>query len=311
LARIERVVGKDATVRFRAGGLMENEFGPAFLPESVPLLPVVRFNDRHGRPRENGIQVAPWSFLTVKERLSAGRVECELVAGVSVGLGARTSSRIEKYALAAPPRYDQTKVVIQARPLSPDEPPQPLAGYEVHERLLGAEDLTFVARTDWRGLVEIGKADQPLRVLYVKNGNRVLARFPIVPGLARRVEVNVPNDDRRLEVEGFVSGLQSKIMDLVVAREVLALRIRKRIEAKKFEEAEALMRELRALPTREQLEAELNREEARQRLLSADRVTQAQINKLFTETRALIAQHLDLTLVQTVAQELARAQAGG
>jgi hypothetical protein len=310
LARIENVKGKAVTVRLRAGGLVETSENPAHLSDKTVLVPVVRFNDRQGRPRENGIQLAPWVYIVPKETIGAGRLDCELVAGVSSPLGARSSSRIEKYGLAAPVRHEKTEVIIRARPLSrtDTEPPPPLSAYEVHERLPGAEDLTFVARSDWRGLVEIGKTENPLRVLYVKNGTRILSKFPVVPGLAERLEVNVMNDDRRLEVEGFVSGLQSRIMDLIVAREVLAFRIRNRIRDGKIEEAESLMKEFRLLPTRDLVAAELNREEARQRLLPGDTATKAHIDKLFTETRNLITQHVEPTLGQTLDQELSQAK---
>jgi hypothetical protein len=313
LARIEQVKGQSVTVRLRAGGLVETSESPAHFPEGMVLVPVVRLNDRHGLPRTNGIQVAPWAYIAAKETIGPGRLQCDLVAGVATPLGARSSSRIEKYGLAAPVRHEKTDLIVRARPLSrtDTEPPPPLAGYEVHERVPGAEELTFVARTDWRGQVEIGKTDHPLRVLYVKNGTRILSKFPVVPGLLPRVEVNVMNDDRRLEVEGFVSGLQSRILDLVVTREVLALRIRNRIGAGKMDEAETLMKEFRLLPKPEQMQAELNREEARQRLLPADNATKALINRLFTDTRDLITKHLQPTLEQSLEKELLAAKSGG
>jgi hypothetical protein len=312
VARIEQVKGNAVTVRLRAGGLVETPESPAHLPEGTVLLPVVRLNDRHGRPRENGIQIASWAYIVPKETIGAGRLSGELVAGVATPLGARSSSRMEKYGLAAPVRHEKTEVILRARPLSrTDTEPPPLASYEVHERLPGAEELTFVARSDWRGLVEIEKTEHPIRVLYVKNGSRILSKFPVVPGLVPRVEVNVMNDDRRLEVEGFVSGLQSRIMDLIVAREVMALRIRNRIRDGKLDEAEELMKEFRLLPTRDQVQAELNREEARQRSLPTDRATKALIDKLFNETRGLITKHLEPTLAQTLERELVAARSGG
>jgi hypothetical protein len=312
VARIERAKGNSATVRLRAGGLVEDEQSPAHVADNSVLIPVVRFNDRYGKPRPNGVQIAPWTFLTCQERVGPGRFECELTAGAATPLTGRTSSRVDKYGLLARPRSDKTDVVILAQPVRREDPDQkePLAGYEVHERLPAAEELTFVGRTDWRGLVEIPKADRPLRVLYVKNGGRVLSKFPVVPGLEPRLEVRVMNDDRRLEVEGFVTGIQSRVMDLVVAREVLALRIRKRIEEKKLDEAAALMNDLRTLPDREQVQAELNREEAQYRLLPVDRRTKSYIDKLFSDARALISKFLDPGLIDKVDQELRQARSG-
>jgi hypothetical protein len=100
-------------------------------------------------------------------------------------------------------------------------------------------------------------------------------------------------------------------MDLVVTREVLALRIRNRIRDGKAAEAETLMKEFRLLPKPEQMQAELNREEARQRLLPADNATKALISKLFTETRDLITKHLQPTLEQALEKELGAAKSSG
>jgi hypothetical protein len=93
-----------------------------------------------------------------------------------------------------------------------------------------------------------------------------------------------------------------------VAREVLAFRIRNRISESKIEEAENLMKEFRQLPTRDQVAAELNREEARQRLLPTERATKAHIDKLFNDIRNLITQHIEPTLAQTLDRELNQAK---
>ncbi len=83
--------------------------------------------------------------------------------------------------------------------------------------------------TDWRGMIDIEQSDLPLRLIYVKNGAHLVARIPVVPGYQPLETVPLPSDDKRLEAEAFVKGMESTVMDLVARREILAARIRRRI----------------------------------------------------------------------------------
>ena len=63
-----------------------------------------------------------------------------------------------------------------------------------------------------------------MRLIYVKHGAHLLARLPMVPGLATSEEAVLPSDDKRMETEAFVKGMESTVMDLVARREILRAR---------------------------------------------------------------------------------------
>ncbi|MCO6455792.1 MAG: hypothetical protein J5I93_10895, partial [Pirellulaceae bacterium] len=167
----------------------------------------------------------------------------------------------------------------------------------------------FLGRSDWRGMVEVPSGDFPVRLVYVKNGGRLLARLPIVPGLEPQMQVDLMNDDLRLEAEAFIAGVRSKIMDLVARRAVLSARIRGRIQENKLSEAEEMMAELRGLESRRDISGMLDQQQ--QRFSTVDRVMQRKIDILFSDTRELIAKFLKDDDVDKLAQEIRAGQGAG
>ena len=112
-------------------------------------------------------------------------------------------------------------------------------GYDIYSRRPGVEVSEFIGRTDWRGLLQIDPDEEsPVRVLYVKNGSRLLGKLPVIPGQMLELTAPIRNDDGRLEAEGVVLGLKENLIDLVARREVLSSRIRARIEDGKLEYCE-------------------------------------------------------------------------
>ena len=139
-----------------------------------------------------------------------------------------------------------------------------------------------------------------------------LARLPIVPGLQPTFIAPIANDDQRLEVEGFITGLQEELVDVVTRREGLLTRARARIEEGKLPEACELVDELRTLQTADDFNRVLTSAQKQRRYRADDPVRQAKIELLFQDTRKLIIKHLDAKALEAVSQELRRAaQAAG
>ncbi len=88
---------------------------------------------------------------------------------------------------------------------------------------------------------------QPLALLYVKSGDNVLARLPLVLGLTKLEVAELPSDTRRLEAEAFVKGFQGEVLELIGMRNMLAARSRKLFADKKLDEARAAISQIRAL----------------------------------------------------------------
>ena len=153
----------------------------------------------------------------------------------------------------------------------------------------------------------------PLMIYYVKNGETLLARLPVVIGLSPTVTAEVPDDSRRLQAEGFLKGLQSEIVDVVASRQVAAARVRMRIEEQKFDLAKQMLEELRKIKDYDKMARELD-DIQRQVLDPAGGaitpVAQMRIEKMFQQTRELLQKYLQNDLVKKIDKELDAAMKG-
>ena len=131
----------------------------------------------------------------------------------------------------------------------------------------------------------------------------------MVPGLEPELSAEMANDDQRLQAEGFVKGLQHRVMDLVARRELYKSRFRRYLKKKELDQAKTLLAQFRQLETRSDLTRQLDQQE--QRITSPDRRVQAKIDKLFSDTRQLLGRFLDVRTANTLAEELLEAQPSG
>ncbi len=302
--RIETAKGKEAAIRVRADGLITGEQCPARIAAGDVLVPIIRRNDRLGEPLENGIQQASWTFLTVGERRGP-QWQCQVYSGMTSPLGGRSSARTVRLALRAQPRGETTDLFVRTQ----GDTPAPLGGYEVYSKPPEGEDAALLGVTDWRGRIQVGRQPNLLQILYVRNGGQLLARLPVVVGLEPSVSIQVTNDDPRLFAEGYVKGLQNRIMDLVARRELYVARFRRHIQNKELDQAKTLLETFRGLENRSDLSRQLDQQV--QRIKSDDRRVQAKIDKLFTDTRQLLLKFLDPRTSNQLADELLRAQGPG
>jgi hypothetical protein len=328
VTRIESGSGKTAIVRLRGGGLILENNSPVYVAEGDVLLPVIRNNDRYGKPIPGKIDEVPWTLLQVTGRTRANTnvLDCNVHSGMRSPIRGRVSARKERYALGVRVTDDQTQLVIHGKTRSRDAPPIPLAGLEVYSKIPAVEPPKeqtaeearaaersnppeFMGYTDWRGALTIDAPEGPLRVLYIKNGGQLLARLPMVPGFRDVQIAEVPDDNPRLQAEGYIKGLSGEIMDLVAQRQIIAARIRKRIEEGNLDEAEGLLEEFRALPSRNDMQRLLDQQMARQ-VPSNYMSVQARIDKLYGETRGMLGKYLDPNLGNKLMQELRLARRG-
>ncbi len=293
LVRVEQSRGRNATARVRAGGLVLNDHCASRIQERDVLRPVIRRNDRRGEPKPGGIQEVEWTYLMVRGR-EGHLLQCEVLSAMRNPLAGRTSASVEKLALLVRPRGSET----QLRLFSQTDATRPLEGYEVFAKQplpKESEEKNVALRlglTDWRGVIDVPSDAWPLRLVYVKNGTHLIARLPVVPGYLPQLSIPLPNDDKRLETEAFVKGMESTIMDLVARREILAARIRRRIEQGKIDDARQLLDEIKSFQTKDDLEMVLT---GRQHsgLSSSDEREQRRIDQLLSGTRILLNKYLD------------------
>jgi hypothetical protein len=303
LVRIDGAKGVDVVVRPRAGGLITQDACVSRVQDNVPLLPVVRRDDKQGEPLENGIQAPAWTFLSVAGR-KGPVLQCRLWSGLRINLGGRSGPRVAKVALALKPAYEYTDLRVAA----PGETAQPLPGYDIYTKVPEAKTADLLGPTDWRGTRRIPVADRGLRIVQIKHGGRLLATMPMVPGQQLAQTVLVPNDDMRLLAEGYVKGFQNRVMDVVARRQLCIVRFRRFLEKKELDQARKALDDLRKLEGRTELMQQLDLQ--RPRLRSPDKRVQAKIDKLFSDARQVLIKFLDSSTATTLQQELAQAQPG-
>ena len=213
-------------------------------------------------------------------------------------LNARRRGRIEQLALAVIPPQGSTQLKV----VSSGASPRPLAGYSVYSYSPASPAAELLGHTDRGGMALISPGASAMRLLLIKNGDEVLARLPMVPGLMPQAMAALPDDDERLAIEGFVTGVQESIVDAVARREVLLLRARKRLNENKPDEAAALIGEVRRLPSRERYLALLD--ERRKRVATTDPRLRRHIDKLFADTRKVLGIYLDPRPIDKIEAEV-------
>jgi hypothetical protein len=305
LARIEQVEERKIVARLRAGGLAIDERSPALAQPGMVLRPVLRRNDRTGQPLKGGILPIGWTYFTVDERWGAV-LECTQRSGYRSAIPPRGGVRLERLALLVRPRYDQTQLVLRSR----TAPAKALVGYEVHRRVENTDQTELLGISDEQGAILLDGAVGELETLIVKSGKQLLARLPVVPGHEPTLTAYIVDDDGRLAAEGIVAALSSRALDLVARREILAARIRARLNEGKADEAQRLLDEFRRLGTRADLSRDLDR--YRQQISASDKATQTRIERVFNDAqKLLLLKPLSDELLTQLTREVAAGRASG
>jgi len=141
----------------------------------------------------------------------------------------------------------------------------------------------------------------PLYLYYIKNGETLLARLPVITGYKEQEKADLPDDRRRLQAEAFLKGLQGEVLDLVVRRKILDARIKKKIEDGKKEEAFALLDELKKVKNYEALSAQIQnilRRATSTEMGPVPTPVAQRIDKMVDATRLLMQQYLQVDIVR-------------
>ena len=217
-------------------------------------------------------------------------------------IAARRNTLQEKYGLLVRPVQESSLLKIVAN----DRENYTLQGYNVYAKspkidpeAEGDAPTLLIGQTDWRGAIEVtqdifqNQGTTKLVVIYVRNGQQVLARLPIVPGYRALEEVKLPNDDYRLQYEAFFVGFQNSILDYTVQQAVYKIRIEHHINKDEEEKARKLLKELSKVPSAVALNDVLSKREASlQDDPNIDANTKRKIEGMFEKTRKLINEYL-------------------
>jgi hypothetical protein len=164
--------------------------------------------------------------------------------------------------------------------------------------------------TDRNGQVTLAGATQPLEKplwLFVRSGQNLLARVPIVPGIRADEVLELPDDTLRLEVEGQVAQLQSELVDTVARRAVVAAMARNRAKSRQWTEVDEFLKKLQTMPGATAFAADLSAirlNSIKTARSHKDKATELRIQKLCDETAELIRNYLDDDKVRELQEEI-------
>jgi hypothetical protein len=151
----------------------------------------------------------------------------------------------------------------------------------------------------------------PLYLYYVKNGDTLLARLPIITGNRELEKADLPDDRRRLQAEGFLKGLQGEVLDVVARRKILESRIRRKLDEGNLDDASALIDELKKVKNYEGMSARIQAIELRAIATDSGYIpapVEERIKAMIKTTRDLMQRYLQSDLVRELEVQLLEAK---
>ncbi len=318
IVRIEHSDQDIVTTRVRAHGLMvraemkpnaepgseaefelvENRTSPCWIETGEIFEPVVRLANRRRVFELEGIEALDFTLLVQQDAIDGPYVRARVVSvnRADVALGRKKGRNTEKIGIVVrtPPGNTTIRLFTRRGTSARDLAEFPLNGYQIYSRsIYGTEDsFEYLGKTNWDGVIEIEPGDERVRLLLVKNGERNLARLPVMPGYKPVMEKLLPDDEERITAEGVVSGLKSESLDLWARRKVLAERIRLALEKNEFAMANRyyeLYRQMVGVNQWRDLLADYER-----RLASSEKRQQKKISDMFKELTEFAAKEFKL-----------------
>jgi hypothetical protein len=276
----------------------------SFLRRGDVFRPIVRSSDRGGAFRSS--TPARWSLCAV-DAISREEARCRVYSGQRSEMAVRGRGRNESLALRVVPSEDDAATVLTV--LSRTNSNKPLAGYDVYayppEKKDQKDAVALLGQTDRRGCITVLPDKNPIRILLVKDGAELLARLPMSPGLERRQTVEIADDDRRLEAEGFFRDLQEEFFDKMAREKILTQRVRAKIASKDFAKASELLAEWQWLPGDQEFLSRIDRD--KDKFAVKDVFVQKKIDAIADNTRRLIGKNMKPESMRELEKELREA----
>ncbi len=297
LARVSSVHHNRITLRLRAAALNPSS---SDLTSAKPGM-VFRLI---ARPRvedpNNCVRMAMPATFCVVDEVTREELRCRLETGLLDPFAGRWDAASEVLALGVVPSKQSTKLILA----STATPSQSLVGYDIYRASADKKPPVFLGRTDRQGIFCVPPSDDPLQILFVKHGNQWIARFPLAAGLTPLVTLNLHDDPERIVLDTIRSRVHDVAVENAAQREMLLVRLKKRIEERQFNAAEQLLRELRQLPTERECvkttAAEFQQE-------TADRpALQSKVDAILAEAQAVLASQFDPKTLDELAERVSK-----
>lgn len=306
IALIDEATPTTARIRYKAGEYPPGDPTFVLAKQDAIYVPFFRYLDRKKVVQK--LQFLPWSYITAT-KVERIRAHCELDTGVKTPLGSFKRRRMELRALAVKSYTDQTTLTLvpkrnRTRPLVGylvavyDEipPPPPEPGENPKEDAPEREK-PDIYRSDRFGNVTIPvDPKKTLQWVFIRSGSALLAKFPLVAGVERQMTVECPDDTIRLDVEGQIVLLQSRLVDTIAKQAMVKAMITNRVKKGEWKKVGESLQELDELATIEDFEtlvSEIQYPALKKADERRDRASKGRIKKLGAAVLKVARVHLD------------------
>ncbi|MGZ0165292.1 MAG: hypothetical protein ACKVII_15315 [Planctomycetales bacterium] len=314
---IDEATPQTARIKYKAGEFPPGDPAFALAKQDAMYVPFFRYLDRNKVMQK--LQFLPWSYITATnvERI---RANCELATGVKTPLGSFKRRRMELRALALKPHTDQTTLTLvpkrnRTRPLVGylvavyDEiPPPPPEPGEEPKKDTPEREKPDIYRSDRFGNVTIPvDPNKALQWVFIRSGSSLLAKFPLVAGAERQMTVECPDDTIRLDVEGQIVLLQSRLVDTIAKQAMVKAMITNRVKKGQWKKVDESLKELDELATIESFEtlvSEIQYPALKKAEERGDRSSKGRIKKLGAAVLKIARIHLDQEKVDEFREDI-------
>lgn len=257
------------------------------------FVPYLRILDKSGVP--NSVKPVPWTALLI-ESAQQSRVHCTLESGIRVPLSVRRRGRTEQIAVLPNLEKKPTRLQLQPRMKkkqsdSPNTDTGFLPSYTIFETEPQSKNRIELGKTDRKGFLTIPYLQGgPVRHIYIKEGEILIARIPLIQGWKSSFTIGIPDDETRIAAESVLLGIQEEVIDQIAYREILLARIARFEKNQDTAGVNKSRNELVRLKTREQFLAQLDVE--KRKYHSEDPIVQRRIEIMFNNTRKIVDQFM-------------------
>lgn len=280
---IEQLEGESVKIRMRGAELQTVQEIGVPLDQGAVFVPFVRSMERDGSLKS--IIRVPWTALVYENR-SGSRVTAKINSGIRSPISSRRRGRQEQLALRIGLPETPTHLKLVAR-VADSETANSLLKYRIYEKNDDDPKGTMIGETGFDGTFTLSpEPDKELRLLYVRQGNALVARLPVIRGLDSEREVPIPDSPVRLAAEATLLGIQEELIDMVARREILLAR-KNALDTKGDKTTAASVNaEITRLRKYDDFIMRIDLEHGKFR--SNDPIVQKRIDKMFEETRKMV-----------------------
>lgn len=293
-AQLTMIGPGEAVIRLRCGRRPATEAQTQPAPGTLFRLCQPADASPHVPPYHPTLPPPPEVLLRV-EACAEGTARCSV-------LRAQPSAPLPQgtyYAARLTTRWPSTKLYLV------NSDGRPLAAFEAMVQYAsGATQRLDKTASD--GSIDVLRTSEPWCWVELRHGQVVLARLPCVAGWQAAAVWRVPLGDTHFEALAMLESLELEVEEAVLHRALLLARAQQALARGSLDEADRLLRELRAQPTAAAIKRRIDQQ--MRQISTSDPAGQDALRRMFADLSATVERHLDASAIDALADSLQQAR---